>query len=100
NDGVRCVYTNIHALEGDGFSFAQLHDYAERLRTELLRVPDVNKVDFIADQDQRIYVEISNADLAKQGLTPQQIADAVNAQNAVAGSGVFTTADDRVYVRP
>jgi multidrug efflux pump len=42
---------------------AQLHDYAERLRTELLRVPDVNKVDFIADQDQRIYVEISNASL-------------------------------------
>ncbi len=100
NDEFGDVYTNIYALVGDGFSPAQLHDYAERLRTELLRVPDVNKVDFIADQDQRIYVEISNADLAKQGLTPQQIADAVNAQNAVAGSGVFTTADDRVYVRP
>ena len=100
NDEFGDVYTNIYALVGDGFSPAQLHDYAERLRTELLRVPDVNKVDFIADQDQRVYVEISNADLAKQGLTPQQIADAVNAQNAVAGSGVFTTADDRVYVRP
>ena len=67
---------------------AQLHDYAERLRTELLRVPDVNKVDFIADQDQRVHVEISNAELAKQGLTPQQIADAVNGQNAVAAAGV------------
>ncbi len=100
NDEFGDVYTNIYALVGDGFSPAQLHDYAERLRTELLRVPDVNKVDFIADQDQFIYVEISNADLAKQGLTPQQIADAVNAQNAVAGSGLFTTADDRVYVRP
>ena len=100
NDEFGDVYTNIYALVGDGFSAAQLHDYAERLRTELLRVPDVNKVDFIGDQDQRVYVEISNADLAKQGLTPQQIADAVNAQNAVAGSGVFTTADDRVYVRP
>ena len=46
--------------------------------------PDVNKVDFIADQEQRIYVEIANAQLAKLGLTPQQIADAVDAQNAVA----------------
>ncbi|WP_283151224.1 efflux RND transporter permease subunit [Silvimonas soli] len=94
------VYTNLYALQGDGFSFAQMHDYAERLRVELLRVPGVNKVDFIADQEQRIYVEIANAQLAKLGLTPQQIADAVNAQNTVAAAGVFTTADDRVFVRP
>jgi multidrug efflux pump len=100
NDEFGDVYTNIYALEGDGFSFAQLHDYAERLRTELLRVPNLNKVDFIADQEQRVYVEISNAQLAKLGLTAQQIADAVNSQNAVAGSGIFTTTADRVYVRP
>lgn len=100
NDEFGDVYTNIYALEGDGFSFAQLHDYAERLRIELLRVANVNKVDFIADQEQRVYVEIANAQLAKLGLTPQQIADAVDAQNAVAGSGVFTTSNDRVYVRP
>jgi multidrug efflux pump subunit AcrB len=100
NDEFGDVYTNIYALEGDGFGFAQLHDYAERLRIELLRVHDVNKVDFIADQEQRIYVEVPNAQLAKLGLTPQQIADAVNAQNAVAGAGLFTTANDRVYVRP
>src|SRR3984957_16884803 len=100
NDEFGDVYTNIYALEGDGFSFAQLHDYAERLRAELLRVPDVAKVDFIADQEQRVYVEIANAQLAKLGLTPQQIADAVDAQNSVSGAGLFTTADDRVYVRP
>jgi multidrug efflux pump subunit AcrB len=100
NDEFGDVYTNIYALESDGFSFAQMHDYAERLRTELLHVSNVQKVDFIADQEQRIYVEIPNAQLAKLGLTPQQIADAVNAQNAVAGSGVFTTDADRVYVRP
>jgi multidrug efflux pump len=100
NDEFGDVYTNIYSLEGDGFSPAQLYDYAEQLRAALLRVPDVNKVNFIADQEQRVYVEISNAELAKLGLSPQQIADAVGAQNAVEGSGVFTTADDRVYVRP
>lgn len=100
NDEFGDVYTNIYALEGDGFSFAQMHDYAERLRVELLRVPGVNKVDFLADQEQRVYVEIANAQLAKLGLTPQQIADAVNSQNAVAAAGLFTTSNDRVYVRP
>ena len=100
NDEFGDVYTDLYALEGDGFSPAQLHDYAERLRTELLRVPGVNKIDFIADQEQRIYVEIANTQLAKLGLTPQQIAAAVDAQNAIAAAGVYTTSDDRVFVRP
>ena len=100
NDEFGDVYTDLYALEGDGFSPAQLHDYAERLRTELLRVPGVNKVDFIADQEQRIYVEIANTQLARLGLTPQQIAAAVDAQNAIAAAGVYTTSDDRVFVRP
>ncbi|MGI4812789.1 MAG: efflux RND transporter permease subunit [Janthinobacterium lividum] len=100
NDEFGDVYTNLYALEGDGFSPAQMHDYAERMRTELLRVPGINKVDLIDDQEQRIYVEIANAQLAKLGITPQQIADAVNTQNAVAAAGVFTTSTDRVYVRP
>jgi multidrug efflux pump len=100
NDEFGDVYIDLYALQGDGFSPAQLHDYAERLRTELLRVPDVNKVDFIADQEQRVYIEIANAQLAKLNLTPQQIADAVNTQNSVAAAGLITTADDRVYVRP
>lgn len=100
NDEFGDVYTDLYALQGDGYSPAQLHDYAERLRTELLGVQDVNKVDFIGDQEQRVYIEIPNAQLAKLGLTPQQIADAVDAQNSVSGAGLFTTVDDRVYVRP
>jgi len=100
NDEFGDVYTNLYALAGDGFSPAQLHDYAERMRIELLRVPGVNKVDVIADQEQRIYVEIANTQLAKLALTPQQIAAAVDAQNSVAAAGIYHTADDRVYVRP
>ena len=100
NDEFGDVYTDIYALEGDGFSPGELYDYGERLRARLLRVPHVNKVDFIADQEQRVRIEIPNAQLAKLGLSVQQIAAAVNEQNAVAAAGVFTTADDRVYVRP
>ncbi|MHA6202956.1 efflux RND transporter permease subunit [Dyella soli] len=100
NDEFGDVYTNIYALEGDGFTQAQLHDYADQLRTELLRVPGVGKVDFLGDQNQRIFIEIPNAKLSKLGISPQQIAQAINEQNAVASAGVITTADDRVFVRP
>jgi multidrug efflux pump len=100
NDEFGDVYTNIYALEGDGFTPAQLHDYADQLRAELLRVPGVGKVDFLGDQNQHVYVEVTNARLSKLGISPQQLAQAINQQNAVAASGVLTTADDRVFVRP
>jgi multidrug efflux pump subunit AcrB len=100
NDEFGDVYTNLYALEGDGFTPAQLHDYADELRVELLRVPGVAKVDYFGDQNQRIFIELANAKLAKLGISPQQIAQAIGAQNAVAAAGVMSTADDRIFVRP
>lgn len=100
NDEFGDVYTNIYALEGDGFSAAQLHDYADQLRSELLRVPGVAKVDYFGDPNQHIYIEISNAQLSRLSISPQQLANAINTQNAVAAAGVLTTADDRLFVRP
>jgi multidrug efflux pump subunit AcrB len=100
NDEFGDVYTNIYTLEGDGFSPAQLHDYADQLRAVLLRVPGVAKVDYFGDQDERIYVEIANTQLTRLNISPQQIAEAINGQNAVAPAGTMNTPDDRVFVRP
>ena len=100
NDEFGDVFTNIYTLEGDGFSPVQLHDYADSLRTVLLRVPGVAKVNYFGDQDERVYIEIANTQLTRLGISPQQIAQAIDGQNAVAPSGTLTTPDDRVFVRP
>ncbi|MBP0589860.1 efflux RND transporter permease subunit [Paraburkholderia sp. LEh10] len=100
NDEFGDVYTNIYTLEGDGFSAAQLHDYADELRTVLLRVPGVAKVDYFGDPDQHIYVEITNTQLTRLGISPTQLAQAISSQNSVSPSGTLTTRDDRVFVRP
>ncbi|KUY87772.1 multidrug transporter AcrB [Burkholderia territorii] len=100
NDEFGDVYTNIWTLEGDGFSPAQLHDYADQLRTVLLRVSGVGKVDYFGDPDQRIFIEADNTKLTRLGISPQQLAQAINAQNDISSAGVLTTADDRVFVRP
>lgn len=100
NDEFGDVYTNIYTLEGDGFSPAQLHDYADQLRAVLLRVPGVAKVDYFGDQDERIYVDIPNTQLTRLNISPQQIAEAINGQNAVAPGGTMNTPVDRVFVRP
>lgn len=100
NDEFGDVYTNIYALSGDGYSPAERHEYAEGLRAELLRVPGVAKVDFFGDPEQKIYIEISNAQLSQLGIGPSDIAQQINGQNAVESAGVVNTPDDRVQIRP
>ncbi|KND61537.1 Acriflavin resistance protein [Candidatus Burkholderia verschuerenii] len=66
----------------------------------LLRVPGVGKVDYFGDQEERIYVEIANTQLTRLSISPQQIAQAIDGQNAVSPAGTLTTPNDRVFVRP
>ena len=99
NDEFGDVYTHIYALEGDGFSNAELKDYADKLREELLRVPNVAKVDYIGEQSQVIHVEISNRKLATLGLSPTDIVAALKTQNMVVPSGSYDTRTDRINIR-
>jgi len=100
NDEFGDTYTNVYAIVGDGFGYRELKEFGDRIRAELLRVPGVAKVDFIAEQDEKVFIEMSNAKLATLGVEPAQIFQTLAAQNAVAASGVFDTATDRVFVRP
>ena len=100
NDEFGDVYAMLYVLRGEGYTPAQLHDFADQLRTELLRVPNVGKVSYFGDPEQRIYVEIDNARLARLGLSAGQIAAAIDGQNAMRATGQVTTRDDRVIIRP
>ncbi|HEX6833261.1 MAG TPA: efflux RND transporter permease subunit, partial [Rudaea sp.] len=100
NDEFGDTFGNIYAVTGDGYSYAQLRDYAERLKLELLRVPDVAKVDLIGLQDEKIFVEVSNAKLATLGISFDQVQKTLETQNAITPAGSFETDSDRIYLRP
>ena len=86
-------------LTADGLSLAELKTRAEDIRQRLLRVPNVNKVDLIGEQPEKIFIEFSHAKLATLGITPQQIFDSVARQNAVTSGGSVDTAADRINLR-
>ncbi len=99
NDEFGDVYGNIYALTGAGFSYADLKKYADRIRAELLRVPDVAKVEFFGEQDEKVYIELSNTKLATLGVDVPTIVSALATQNAIAPAGAFETPSDKVYLR-
>src|SRR2546421_465057 len=86
-------------LTADGLNLAQLKARAEDIRQRLLRVSDVNKVDIIGEQPEKIFIELSHAKLATLGITPQQIFDSVARQNAVTSGGSVDTSADRINLR-
>ena len=99
NDEFGDTFGNIFALTGEGFSYADKKIYIDRLRRELLRVPDVSKVDIIGEQEEKIYIELSNVKLATLGIDGATIITAMQAQNAVTPGGTFETATDKIFVR-
>ena len=86
NDEFGDTYTNIYALTGDGFGYRELKEFGDSIRAELLRVPGVAKVDFIGEQDEKVFIELSNSKLATLGVEPAQII--ADARGAERGGGV------------
>jgi multidrug efflux pump len=99
NDEFGDTFGNIYAVTGDGYTYAQLKDVADRIRNRLLRVKDVAKVELVGEQDEKIYVELANAKLATFGLEPAVVFAALAQQNAVTATGSFETPTDRIYIR-
>jgi multidrug efflux pump len=98
NDEFSDVYGSMYALTGDGFDYAALKKQAELIRTELLKVKDVAKVEFFGEQKQRIFIEISNAKLATIGINTNTLINILQAQNAVVRGGTFDSASERIRI--
>jgi multidrug efflux pump len=96
NDEFGDTFGNLYAITGDGFSNADLREFADAARNEFLRVADVNKVDLVGKQDEKIYVETSNAKLASLGIDPALIASTLAQTNAVAAAGTVQTTGEQV----
>ncbi|MDY0012912.1 MAG: efflux RND transporter permease subunit, partial [Rhodocyclaceae bacterium] len=93
------VMVNIVALTADGHDLAELRRQAEDMARELRRVPDVRRVELLGVQEEKIFVEISPRRLATLGLTPRDLADALDKQNGVADGGFVETDDHRLRLR-
>jgi multidrug efflux pump len=99
NDEFGDTFGNIYALSGEGFDYATMKDYAERIELDLHRVPDVAKVDLLGLQEEKIWIELANTKLATLGIPLSAVQQALDAQNAVSPTGFFETGSDRVQLR-
>lgn len=99
NDRFGDVFGNIYAFTSDGLTQRQLRDKVEEVRAKVLQVPNVGRVDIVGAQDEVIFLEFSPRKVAALGLDQRTIVSSLQAQNAIAPSGVLQAGPERISVR-
>jgi len=99
NDDFGDTFGLIYAFTADGFSHRELRDYVEDMRSQLLQVQDVSKIEMLGAQDEQIYLEFSTSQLAGLGIDRNALIEALQAQNAVMPAGSIQTTDEKIRIR-
>ncbi|HEY4167851.1 MAG TPA: efflux RND transporter permease subunit [Reyranella sp.] len=99
NDDFGDTFGLIYGFTADGFSHRELRDYVEAVRSRLLNVPDVSKIEIIGAQDEQIFVEFSTQQLAGLGIDRAALIAAVQAQNSVVPAGSVQTSNETLSLQ-
>ncbi|HEX8787424.1 MAG TPA: efflux RND transporter permease subunit, partial [Telluria sp.] len=99
NDEFGDTFGSIFALSGDGFSYAEMHDYADFVRQQLLGVAQVAKVEEFGVQDERINIQFSQQKFAQLGVPLETIVNQIATQNGIESAGTLVTPGENLQVR-
>jgi len=99
NDDFGDTFGLIYGFTADGFTHRELRDYVEAIRSRLLNVPDVSKIEIIGAQDEQIFIEFSTKQLAGLGIDRAALIAAVQAQNSVNPAGSVQTSDEKLSLQ-
>ena len=82
------VYGIYYGLSVDGgFTWAELRDWAQRIKTALVTVDGVQKVSLFGEQTPVVNVDVNLAALANFAIRPETIVATIGQQNTIVNSG-------------
>ncbi|MCZ6526213.1 MAG: efflux RND transporter permease subunit, partial [Gammaproteobacteria bacterium] len=100
NDDFGDVFGHLLALTGDGYTYAELEEYAKHLKKELSLVDGVAKVVFWGQQKKVIYIDSSQTQISQLGLSEMNIKATLANQNEVVDSGYVDVQNKRLRITP
>ena len=100
NDEFGDIFGSVYSLTGEGYSYSELLDVAEEIRDELLKEPDVAKVNIHGAQRKTVFIDYKSATLAELGLSPQQLSGILSRANIVSAGGSVVSGRERITLEP
>lgn len=99
DDRIVTASTAVLAITGSDDPLV-LADAAERLKPHLLDLPNTASVRLVGDPGEQITVALSDAALARTGLTPGQLIAQLDAGNQIIAGGSLAMGDRSLVLRP
>jgi multidrug efflux pump subunit AcrB len=94
------VYGVYVVLTGEGYSWRDLYDTADRIKKELILVDGVRKVNIDGEQKEVVYVDISRSRIAELGIDIKEISRVLSSQNVVVDAGRVRVEGDYLRISP
>ncbi|MBR5139149.1 MAG: efflux RND transporter permease subunit [Alistipes sp.] len=99
NDDFSDVYGLYFALVADdGFSWSEIREWAQRIKTEVVTVDGVQKVALQGEQQPVVNVYITKSTLANFSISPEMILATIAQQNDIINTGEISAGEMRVRI--
>ncbi|MEM6376615.1 MAG: efflux RND transporter permease subunit [Bacteroidota bacterium] len=100
DDGLGVVYGIQIGLEADGYSYAEMKEYADEIRDDIIRLKEASRVEIGGAQEEQIFIEYDNASLAQYGISSNQIRNSISTTNIVFPGGDVGLGKERIVIEP
>lgn len=100
SDDIGDVYGIVIGLTSDGFSYAEMKEYADDIRDDLIKIPEAAKVSLGGLQEERVFVEFDNAELKEYGLSANMLKSIIASTNILSSGGQINLGDERIILEP
>lgn len=93
------VFGIYFALSGKGYTIDDIKNYADTLKKELLRVPQVAKIDYWGVPTKAIYVEFNRTKLSNLNISQKALFGTLASSNTITSAGAIKIDDEYVRIR-
>lgn len=100
NDDFGDVYGLFYAISGDGYSFQELKEYADQLKTDVILCDDVARIAYWGTQPQVINIDLDPVQMSEMGISPAIVVQMLRSQDAVQPSGNVLINDSYLRIEP
>ena len=88
------------SIVGEGYTPADLHNYAKLLRRELVLVPGVKKANIDGAIPERVFVEMSREKMTALGISLERLLGLLRSQNVVSNAGDVLIGGESIRIHP
>lgn len=94
------VYGIVLGVTSDGYSYAEMKNYVDDIRDDLIKLDNSAEVELGGVQEERVFIEFDESRLKEYGISSQTLSNIISAQNILSSGGQINLENERIVLEP